>query len=270
MPRANRSYLPGKVWHITHRCHQKDFLLRFSRDRRRYLYWLKEARRRESLHLLNYMVTSNHVHLLVIDKGEPEAIARSLQLAAGRTAQEYNNRKERHGAFWEDRYHATAVESGDHLLACMVYIDLNMVRAGVVRHPEEWVFSGYHEIQNPRLRSSCIDFQSLLELYHVVQVDQIQEICRLQVEKALRFRGEALSRDDKWSRSVAVGSEEFVRQVKEGLGFRARGLDIQEYGGAWLLKEPTAAYDSLPNVFKGKNVEISGENECFWRIFPDL
>ena len=33
-------------------------------------------------------------------------------------------------AFWEDRYHATAVQDGDHLIRCLVYIDLNMVRTG--------------------------------------------------------------------------------------------------------------------------------------------
>jgi hypothetical protein len=39
MPRANRHFLPGHIWHITHRCHQKKFLLKFARDRRRYLHW---------------------------------------------------------------------------------------------------------------------------------------------------------------------------------------------------------------------------------------
>jgi hypothetical protein len=34
-----------------------------------------------------------------------------MQLIAGRTAQEYNQRKNRKGAFWEDRYHATAIET---------------------------------------------------------------------------------------------------------------------------------------------------------------
>jgi hypothetical protein len=34
MPRANRHFLPGQLWHITHRCHEKSFLLRFPRDRR--------------------------------------------------------------------------------------------------------------------------------------------------------------------------------------------------------------------------------------------
>jgi len=53
-------------------------------------------------------------------------IARSVQLAAGRTAQEYNQRKGRQGAFWEDRYHATAIEADEDLHRCLAYIDLNM------------------------------------------------------------------------------------------------------------------------------------------------
>ena len=75
-----------------------------------------------------------------------------MQLTAGRTAQEYNQRKERHGAFWEERYHATAIDVDEHLHRCVVYIDLNMVRAGVVRHPSQWLHSSYREIQNPPKR----------------------------------------------------------------------------------------------------------------------
>ena len=91
--------------------------------------------------LLDYMVTSNHVHLLVKDTGG-DVIAQSMQLIAGRTAQEYNQRKNRHGAFWEDRYHASAIEADEHLHRCLVYIDLNMVRAGAVSHPTDWEQSG--------------------------------------------------------------------------------------------------------------------------------
>lgn len=134
MPRANRHFLPGHVWHVTHRCHERDFLFKFARDRNRYLRWLYEARKRFGLCILNYVVTSNHIHLLVKDTAEG-VIARSMQLAAGRTAQDYNRRKARLGAFWEDRYHATAIETDAHLHRCLVYIDLNMVRASVVRHP---------------------------------------------------------------------------------------------------------------------------------------
>ena len=113
MARANRHFLPGHVWHITHRCHERDFLFKFARDRNRYLRWLYEARKRFGLCILNYVVTSNHIHLLVKDT-EEGVIARSMQLAAGRTAQDYNRRKSRLGAFWEDRYHATAIQTDAH------------------------------------------------------------------------------------------------------------------------------------------------------------
>jgi REP element-mobilizing transposase RayT len=162
MPRANRHFLPG---HVTprissNRSSRSTAALRSSRgsvrskrsrrsiaalrssrladgqnstafgmrDRRRYLHWLFEAKKRFGLSVLNYMITSNHVHLLIKDTG-PNVIADSMQLIAGRTAQEYNQRKDRQGAFWEDRYHATAIEADEHLHRCLIYIDLNMVRA---------------------------------------------------------------------------------------------------------------------------------------------
>jgi putative transposase len=57
------------------------------------------------------MVTSNHIDLLAFDNGGRNVIPDSKKLVAGRTGQEYNVRKNRKGAFWEDRYHATAVET---------------------------------------------------------------------------------------------------------------------------------------------------------------
>ena len=110
------------------------------------MQWLFEAKKRYGLVILNYTVTSNHIHLLVYDTSDKEVIPRSMQLVAGRTGQEYNSRKKRKGAFWEDRYHATIIECGDHLLRCIVYIDMNMVRAGVVEHPDQWAHGGYREI----------------------------------------------------------------------------------------------------------------------------
>ena len=81
MARANRHYIPGCAWHITHRCHKKEFLLKFSRDRDRWVQWLYEARKRYGLVILNYTVTSNHIHLLVVDTDQ-NVIPKSMQLIA--------------------------------------------------------------------------------------------------------------------------------------------------------------------------------------------
>jgi hypothetical protein len=40
MARANRHYIPGHVWHITHRCHKKELLMKIVWDRRRWVDWL--------------------------------------------------------------------------------------------------------------------------------------------------------------------------------------------------------------------------------------
>ena len=258
MPRANRHFLAGYVWHITHRCHQKKFLLKFPRDRRRYLYWVFEAKKRFGLSVLNYMVTSNHVHLLVKDTGE-DVIAHSMQLIAGRTAQEYNQRKNRHGAFWEDRYHATAIQADEHLHRCLVYIDLNMVRAGVVNHPSKWAHSGYVEIQKPPKRYAVVDFRELTALCGFVDLEIFQRAHRQWVEQALEV-GRTL-RDDRWSEAIAVGSLGFVESVKAELGSKALNRGVEEFDGAYALREQSEAYDGN---LRSESEPLSLENTVFW------
>lgn len=240
MPRANRYHIPGCIWHITQRCHKKEFLLKFVRDRRRWLRWLFEARKRYGLSILNYMVTSNHIHLLVVDGEDGWTFPRAMQLVAGRTAQEYNQRKQRKGAFWEDRYHATAVQAGKHLAQCMAYIDLNMVRAGVVRHPSDWECCGYKEIQNPPERYRIIDRNRAAELLALSGLEKLARQQRTWVEA--NFKGDGSIRESKWTESIAVGDQSFVENTMERLGVKAIHRKITEENGAFALREPKIPY----------------------------
>jgi putative transposase len=263
MPRANRHFLPGYIWYITHRCHRKSFLLKFARDRRSYLRWLFEAKKRFGLSVLNYTVTSNHIHLLVKDTG-PNVIAdSSMQLIAGRTGQEYNRRKGRHGAFWEDRYHATANEANEHLHHCLVYIDLNMVRAGVVRHPSDWASSGYREIQNPPQRYGIVDLRELISLCGFNELADFQRAHREWVGEALRR--EMVMKEGRWSEAIAVGNLNFVEKVRSELGFKAEHRELIAEGGTHALREEGEAYG--PN-FAGENKALSSKNTRFWDKTP--
>jgi len=260
MPRANRHFIPGLVWHITHRCHRREFLLKFVRDRNNYLRWLFEARKRFGLSVLDYIITSNHVHLLVLDRGE-NVTAQSMQLAAGRTAQEYNRRKARQGAFWEDRYHATAIQTDAHLHRCITYIDLNMVRAGAVSHPQAWVHSGYNEIQDPPSRYRIIDLPALAELCGFSNTHELQRAHRDWVETALA--DERAVRQAQWSESIAVGSQAFARSVKEKLGITATHREVVQTEGSYALREQVAAYT---HHFDVEMESLSVENRPFWDI----
>ncbi len=225
-------------------CHKQEFLLKFARDRKRWVHWLYEAKRRHGLSVLNYTVTSNHVHLLIKDCGKQE-ISASMQLAAGCAAQEYNRRKGRKGAFWEDRYHATAVANDEHLVQCLVYIDLNMVRAGVVSHPRDWSESGYSELLSKRLRYRVTDIPALMELLEINDYDQLVVQRKEWIDQALAAgMGDDL-RDPRWPGGIAVGTYEFVESVQLELGYSAMGRSIVEYDGSCVLREDEAPYDAI-------------------------
>jgi REP element-mobilizing transposase RayT len=258
MARANRHHIPGQVWHITHRCHKREFLLKFARDRERWLQWLFEAKQRFGLQVLNYTVTCNHIHLLVRDHRD-DVIPRSIQLVAGQTAQEYNRRKARKGAFWEDRYHATAVESGSHLLRCLVYIDLNMVRNGVVTHPSAWRHGGYNEIQSPPKRYRLISRETLLACCDVGSDAELAVRHRDWVEETLNSPRNV--RQPEWTEALAVGSEGFVNGVLETLGVRARGRRVRQGAGHSMVKEPQACYGPVSGP---ENEALTLDNGFFW------
>ena len=266
MARANRHFIPGQIWHITHRCHCKDFLLKLAKDRQAWVKWLYEAKLRYDLLIFNYMVTSNHVHLLLLDESGQEAIPRSMQLIAGRTGQEFNQRKNRKGAFWEDRYHATAIEANDHFLRCLVYIDLNMVRTGVVRHPSEWPFSGYHEIQSPRRKCAIIGYQKLAEKAGFQSYEAFRVAHKEWVNVALTSG--LTPRQSEWSESIAVGSETFTHWIKEKLGYRAKGRTIIESNGdSFQVREAMTEYT---DDFAPKKEHIGAHNGYFWRTYSDI
>lgn len=241
MPRVRRYFQAGYVWHITHRCHQQQFLLKFVQDRRAWIRWLFEARKRYGLQVLDYIVTSNHIHLLVRDDGRDE-IAASMQLIAGRTAQQYNRRKSRRGAFWEDRYHATAIQAESHLARCLVYIDLNMVRAGVVRHPADWAHCGYHEIQHPPERYQIIDIDRLCELLGFGDLNSMRRAHHGWIQTAVQQSTPTY--EPEWAEAIALGQPEFLETIQQEIKISNPGRTlVKGRTGDW-LREPQVAYSA--------------------------
>ncbi len=178
-----------------------------------------EGTNRYDVPILNFMVTSSHIHLLVNAPNDMEAIPRLMQLVAGRTGQEFNKRRNRKGAFWEKRYTATAVQTGEHLARCLLYIDLNMVRAGVVKHPMEWEHSGYHEIKKEKSKYRTIARTKLCDLIEI-ELDDLPQTYERWIKQMLK-QGH-LGRESFWSSDFAVGDEPFVRKIFKLLGFPTR------------------------------------------------
>jgi putative transposase len=233
MPRANRYFVPGQVYHLTHRCHDRQFLFRFARERNLYRQALWRSLRETAVSVLSYCVTSNHTHLLACSESAT-AISQWMQQVEGEFAQAYNRRKGRSGAFWADRYHCTMIEPGGHLSRCMVYIDLNMARAGVVEHPGQWPWCSYSEWTGSRQRYRVVDQVRCLRLLGGIMLEEF----RIHYENLIQQRLAAdMVREPHWTEAIAVGSRAFVDSIAQTVKHRQQ-LEYSPWGeSGWVLRE---------------------------------
>jgi putative transposase len=106
--KANRRrvFQGGRTYHITHRCHNRDFRLGFACDRDNYRMRMWEGKRRYAVDLLDYVITSNHVHLLITAQ-DGRQLSGFMRYVSSLAARDYNRRKEHSGGLWEGRYRAT-------------------------------------------------------------------------------------------------------------------------------------------------------------------
>ena len=66
-----------------------------------------------------------------------------MKIVKQRFTQWFNKNSKRRGTLWEDRFRSVLVESGDALATMAAYIDLNPVRAGMVKDPADHRWSSY-------------------------------------------------------------------------------------------------------------------------------
>jgi putative transposase len=249
MARANRLNGmggDGGVFHLTHRCHNRAFLLKFARDRDTYRTLVRQHLECFDISVLDYCVTSNHVHLLV-DASERAEVSGFMREVASEFARAYNRRKARSNAFWGDNYHATLVEEGEYLWRCLCYIELNMVRCGVVAHPRDWPWVGYHEIMGLRQRYRLVDVERLCWRLRAGSLEALKK--NLAANLTERIAQGHAKRDSCWTESLAVGSVGFLEKVKP-LILSRRETEIVESAdhGVWSLQEEPRAYGQKSGV----------------------
>jgi len=142
MPRRPRFELIGVPQHVIQRGVDRQPVFFSDDDCRIYLDWLGEYASRRDVALHAYCLMTNHVHLL-LSAPSAAALAGLMQDMGRRYVQYVNRTYRRSGGLWQGRYKASFVQSERYLLACMRYVELNPVRAGMVRVPGEYRWSSY-------------------------------------------------------------------------------------------------------------------------------
>lgn len=143
MPRQPRLIVPDVALHVRQRGNDRQDCFRHENDRLVYLICLRDLCLQTGCALHAYCLMTNHVHLLVTpkDAGSCSTLMRNL---GQRYVQYFNRRHERTGTLWEGRFRSCLVESRAYVLACYRYIEMNPVRAGMVRSPAAYRWSSHN------------------------------------------------------------------------------------------------------------------------------
>jgi putative transposase len=142
MARLPRLTVPGYPHHIIQRGNNRQAIFDGSADYEALLAMLDENAREFGVAIHAYVLMSNHFHLLATPE-TTEGIPRMMQAVGRRYVRRFNQKHARTGTLWEGRYKSTIIQAERYLLACMVYIDLNPVRAGLVAEPATYPWSSH-------------------------------------------------------------------------------------------------------------------------------
>jgi putative transposase len=142
MARLPRLTVPGHAHHIIQRGNNRQPIFAAEADYRRLLEFLEEHSREARVAVHAYVLMSNHFHLLATPETE-DGIPHMMQAVGRRYVRYFNDRQQRTGTLWEGRYRSTLIQAQRYLLACMVYIDLNPVRAGMVDSADRYPWSSH-------------------------------------------------------------------------------------------------------------------------------
>jgi putative transposase len=134
--------VPGYPHHIIQRGNNRQAIFAVNGDYEMLLSMLEEHASKSKVAIHAYVLMSNHFHLLATPETE-EGIPAMMQSVGRRYVRYFNQQQGRTGTLWEGRYKSTLIQAERYLLACMVYIDLNPVRAGMVRDPADYPWSSH-------------------------------------------------------------------------------------------------------------------------------
>jgi len=213
MPRKRRFFIPDIPVHIVQRGRSRLPVFFEDEDYRAYLTWLKEAAERYRCSIHAYVLMTNHIHILATPS-DKEGITRVMQYIGRYYVPFINHKYGESGSLWEGRYKASLVQEEVYLLTCMRYIELNPVRAQMVKTPGHYRWSSYRcnaQGMHDTLITAHALYQRLgrtvsgrLEAYKALFKAHIDEVGMAVIQSA-------------WQTGTPLGNNYFKAQVEKKL-----------------------------------------------------
>jgi putative transposase len=218
MPRRARLRIADLPLHLIQRGNNRSACFYADEDYALYLHHLEELSRKFCCAVHAYVLMTNHVHLLLTParQDSPSLLMKHL---GQRYVQYINKTYRRSGTLWEGRFRSSIVQEQGYLLRCYRYIELNPVRAGMVRHPRDYRWSSHAangEGASSRVLNPHVEYAALGR----------EESDRLAAYRAL-FRAELDPKEVDEIRAAvnggfALGNDRFKAEIAAMLGRRVQ------------------------------------------------
>jgi putative transposase len=250
MARPLRIQFPGGLYHVTARGNGRQTLFADDIDRERFLIVLTQVVARYRLLCHAHCLMGNHYHLLL---ETPDAnLSRAMRQLNGVYSQAFNRRHERPGHVLEGRYHAQVVDKDAYLREVCRYIVLNPVRAGLVAHPREWLWSSYGATAGHTLVPRFLTVDSVLSLAGMTVRSAAQRQYRQFVDAGI---GELTTSLEPAGSRLFVGGAGVLHPVREQIG-----------GASTLFEVPRAQRfalrPELAALFTGVKSRVDRDARC--------
>ncbi len=216
MPRRPRIIVPNTPQHIIQRGNNRQACFYADEDYQFYLEWLKDYADKTECRIHAYVLMTNHVHLLV-STDRAEALGALMKALGQRYTQYVNKVYRRSGTLWEGRYKSCPIQAETYLLACQRYIELNPVRATMVKHPAEYKWCSYaaNAQGDPNLIIQAHGVYMAMGLSASIRQEAYRELFRYFLDIGIVDEIRKATNGN-----YVLGSSKFVEQIAEALGRR--------------------------------------------------
>lgn len=139
MPREARLFIKGACYHVMSRGINKMQTFLDDEDYEKYINFIAKYKRRFAFKLYGWCGMPNHPHLII----SSDSLSKVMHMLNFSYAQYFNNKYERVGYLWQDRFKSYVVQKDRYLINLISYIEYNPVRANIVSNPEDYRWSSY-------------------------------------------------------------------------------------------------------------------------------
>jgi putative transposase len=233
MARLPRLTLPGHPHHVIQRGNNRQAIFATAADRQMMLDLLDENARKFAVAIHAYVLMDNHFHLLATPQ-TLDGLPQMMQAVGRRYVRYFNDSQQRSGTLWEGRYKSTLIQTERYLLACMAYIDLNPVRAGMVAQARDYPWSSHgHYIG---LRTDKLLTPHPL-VWALGNTPFAREAAYAELVQAGISAGQQQALTDSALRGWALGEPDFVKNLQK---MTARRVSKGTAGRPLALQKPLA------------------------------